>query len=165
MYSTFIIVFVITASIISYSTAASTGKDSCPFPSSLKSNYDFNYNSRPNEWKNLNSKTSFFLLALSWTNTYCDGLSAANRAKVFQCTHYMDNLIVHGFWPQAKQAANVQAHPRNCRNEKQLNTTFVKRYYCIMPDEDLMQAEWEKHGKTSNSKMIIDPFNLKTSLC
>jgi hypothetical protein len=27
-----------------------------------------------------------------------------------------------------------------------LNTTFIKRYFCLMPDEDLIQSEWEKHG-------------------
>jgi len=55
-------------------------------------------------------------------------------------------LIVHGLWPQAAKASNVRDHPRNCRDEKQLNATFVKRYLCMMPDEELVQAEWEKHG-------------------
>ena len=80
--------------------------------------------------------------------TYCASLSQAAREKLFQCIHSATfGLIVHGLWPQVAKAANVRAHPRNCRNEPQLNATFVKRFYCIMPDEDLMQGEWEKHGR------------------
>lgn len=80
--------------------------------------------------------------------TYCASLSQSARDKKFQC--FRNNtfgLIVHGLWPQAANAANVRAHPRNCRDEPQLTSTFVKRYFCIMPDEDLIQGEWEKHGK------------------
>lgn len=56
--------------------------------------------------------------------------------------------IVHGLWPQAARASSVRHHPRNCRNERQLNSTFIKRYFCLMPDENLIQAEWEKHGRS-----------------
>ena len=56
--------------------------------------------------------------------------------------------IVHGLWPQAARASSVRHHPRNCRNEPQLNSTFIKRYFCLMPDEYLIQAEWEKHGRS-----------------
>jgi ribonuclease T2 len=56
-------------------------------------------------------------------------------------------MIVHGLWPQAAKASSVEAHPRNCRMEKQLNATFVKRFYCMMPDEVLIQSQWEKHGE------------------
>lgn len=86
-------------------------------------------------------------MPVSRSPTYCASLSQAVREKSFQCIHSTTfGLIVHGLWPQAAKAANVRAHPRNCRNEPQLNATFVKRFYCIMPDEDLMQGEWEKHG-------------------
>jgi ribonuclease T2 len=78
-------------------------------------------------------------------------LSQSVRENTYQCIHSATfGLIVHGLWPQAAQVSSVRAHPRNCRNEPQLNTTFVKRFYCMMPDEVLMQAEWEKHGKGLN---------------
>ena len=55
-------------------------------------------------------------------------------------------LVVHGLWPQVFRPATVQDHPRNCRDDSQLNETLVKRYFCLMPDEDLIQSQWEKHG-------------------
>lgn len=83
--------------------------------------------------------------------TYCASLSQAARDKSFQCLHSQTfGLIVHGLWPQAAKGSAVRAHPRNCRDEPQLNATFVKRFFCMMPDEELMQAEWEKHGKKKN---------------
>lgn len=81
------------------------------------------------------------------TPTFCDSLSESARNKEFQCQNSQHfDLVVHGLWPQTAQASSVQDHPRNCRNEKQLNITFIKRYFCLMPDEDLIQSEWEKHG-------------------
>ncbi|UJR18527.1 hypothetical protein I4U23_005433 [Adineta vaga] len=64
-------------------------------------------------------------------------------AKEFQCYNSAAfGLIIHGLWSQAAKASSVRANPRNCRNEPQVNSTFTKRFYCIMPLEDLMQAEW-----------------------
>lgn len=79
--------------------------------------------------------------------TFCDSLTESARDREFQCLngkHF--GLVAHGLWPQASKASSVRNHPRNCRNEKQLNATFVKRYFCMMPDEDLIQSQWEKHG-------------------
>ncbi|CAF1517850.1 unnamed protein product [Adineta ricciae] len=121
--------------------------DSCPLPTQLKPKYDFNWKSKSGEWANTAATTDYIMLALSWSPTYCASLSQSARDKEFQCIHSSTfGLIVHGLWPQAAKAANVRAHPRNCRNEPQLNSTFVKRFFCVMPSETLMQAEWEKHG-------------------
>ena len=81
------------------------------------------------------------------TPTFCESLSPSAQNKRFQCRHSdRFGLIVHGLWPQAAKVASIRQHPRNCRNEKQLNTTLVKRFYCMVPDEYLIQSEWEKHG-------------------
>ncbi len=79
--------------------------------------------------------------------TYCASLPDAIRNKEFQC-HQKDSfsLVGHGLWPQTSRASSVRDQPRNCRNEQQLPFSVIKRFYCLMPDEDLMQAEWEKHG-------------------
>ncbi|CAF1138951.1 unnamed protein product [Didymodactylos carnosus] len=58
-------------------------------------------------------------------------------------------LIVHGLWPQSKKTrgrGGVRSHPRNCKDDKQLDISLIKSYFCLMPDEILQQAEWEKHG-------------------
>lgn len=39
---------------------------SCPFPLKIKNNYDYNWESRNNEWKNTNNKVDYFMLSLSW---------------------------------------------------------------------------------------------------
>jgi len=81
------------------------------------------------------------------TPTYCDSLSESARTRDFQCINQAHfDLVVHGLWPQASKVKSVRDHPRNCVNDKQFNMTFVKRYFCMMPDEDLIQSQWEKHG-------------------
>ncbi|CAF0763627.1 unnamed protein product [Adineta steineri] len=122
-------------------------KDRCPIPSQLKYNYDFNWKSRSSEWNNTNAQPASLQLVLSWTPTFCQSLPQSVQDKEFQCrnSQYF-GIVVHGLWPQAAKASSVRAHPRNCRDEKQLNSTFIKRFYCMMPDEDLIQSQWEKHG-------------------
>ncbi|CAF4448765.1 unnamed protein product [Rotaria socialis] len=121
--------------------------NSCPLPPQLKAKYDFNWKLKNGEKQNLIAKVAYLKLVLSWSPTYCESLSAANRNKQFQCRNSDSfGLIVHGLWPQAAKPASIDDHPRNCQDDKQLNATLVKRFYCMMPDEYLMQAEWEKHG-------------------
>ncbi len=87
--------------------------------------------------------------------TFCESLPDVVRDKEFQC--YRKNsfgLVVHGLWPQTFGASSVRDQPRNCYNEEQLPYSIIKRFYCLMPDEDLMQAEWEKHGKKNASIFI-----------
>ncbi len=94
-----------------------------------------------------NNFIDFFYILKHRTPTFCESLSQSARAKEFQCIYSQHfEFVVHGLWPQAAQASTVKSHPRNCRNEEQLDATLVKQYYCIMPSEDLIQSEWEKHG-------------------
>ncbi|CAF3846109.1 unnamed protein product [Rotaria sp. Silwood1] len=126
---------------------AATVNKSCPLPSQLESKYDFDWKSKSHEWSNTNAKSDFLQFTLSWTPTYCASLSQAARDHEFQCRSSNNfGFIVHGLWPQASKALSVRDHPRNCRNEQQLNATLIKRFYCMMPSEHLIQSEWEKHG-------------------
>ncbi|CAF0913157.1 unnamed protein product [Adineta ricciae] len=126
---------------------AASIKDRCPLPSNLKNNYDYDWKSKSHEWQNTKAMPTFLQLVLSWTQTFCESLPQYAQNTEFQCRNRKHfGLVVHGLWPQASKANSVRAHPRNCRNEKQLNATLVKRYYCMMPDEDLIQSQWEKHG-------------------
>ena len=59
----------------------------------------------------------------------------------FQCENHFD-FIVHGLWPSSRTGS----HPRNCRNEPMISKDLIEKYFCLMPSETLMQAEWEKHG-------------------
>lgn len=140
-----------------------TSSNSCPFPPKLKNYYDYNWDSRSDEWINKKSRTDYLILSLSWyevkisericflyvcrSPTFCASLPGVVREREFQCQRIDSfGLVVHGLWPQTSAASSVRDQPRNCRNEQQLPYSIIKRYYCLMPDEDLMQAEWEKHG-------------------
>ncbi|CAF1608908.1 unnamed protein product, partial [Didymodactylos carnosus] len=124
-----------------------TSLDECPLPKQLKTNYDFDYTQQRGEEQNSESGTYFFRLALSWSPSFCEGILNEQRRKdLFQCQHNF-GLIVHGLWPQARNAGNkVSRHPRNCRNDPQIDPKTIQEYFCMMPSETLMQAEYEKHG-------------------
>ncbi|CAF3631212.1 unnamed protein product [Rotaria socialis] len=128
---------------------ANGAQNVCRFPKKWKSNYDFDYKKRQHEWATPNAKTDYYKLVLSWSPTFCKQLPSFNRNQTFQCQYDDFGLVVHGFWAQSKNARTLQQHPRNCRNVEQLPLMTVKRHFCMMPDESLIQAEWEKHGTCS----------------
>ena len=79
--------------------------------------------------------------------TFCSSLPLFISEKEFQCIRSDSfGLIVHGLWPQTTRSSSIRDQPRNCRNDQQMPMNIIRRFYCLMPDEDLMQAEWEKHG-------------------
>lgn len=96
------------------------------------------------------------------TPTFCESLPNNIRDKEFQCDRKASfGLVVHGLWPQSSKASSIRDQPRNCRNEQQLPYSLIKRFYCIMPDEDLMQAEWEKHGQL----FFLNKIKLMNTFC
>lgn len=46
--------------------ANSTNRNFCALPSKLKDNYDYDWESRENDWINTESRTDYFVLSLSW---------------------------------------------------------------------------------------------------
>lgn len=119
----------------------------CPRPIHYAPNYDFDYTQNSREHQNLNSTIDYFRLSLSWSPTFCEGKK--NTQDLFQCQHTF-GFIVHGLWPSKFRrndtSHSLRSHPRNCRNEKEIPLTLIEKYFCLMPSEQLMQAEWEKHG-------------------
>jgi ribonuclease T2 len=120
---------------------------SCPRPKQYATNYDFDYTTNSREHRNINSTIDYFRLSLSWSPTFCEGKSHAK--DLFQCQNAF-GFIVHGLWPSKKRdnytSYSLRSHPRNCRNENEIPIEIIKKYFCLMPSENLMQAEWEKHG-------------------
>ncbi|CAF3113250.1 unnamed protein product [Rotaria sp. Silwood2] len=121
--------------------------DSCPRPQQYATDYDFDYTKKSHEYRNTNSSIDYFRLSISWSPTYCNEQKHAKKS--FQCQHSF-GFIVHGLWPSTMKKNNslhsVHSHPRNCRNEKPIPIDIIRKYFCMMPSEILMQAEWEKHG-------------------
>jgi ribonuclease T2 len=124
-----------------------TPPNSCPRPKQYATNYDYDYTNNSRDYQNINSTADYFRLSLSWSPTFCEGKSHAKDH--FQCQHDF-GFIVHGLWPNKikdnQTSISFRSHPRNCRNEKEISIEIIKKYFCLMPSESLMQTEWEKHG-------------------
>ncbi|CAF2147145.1 unnamed protein product [Rotaria magnacalcarata] len=117
--------------------------DACPRPKQFATDYDFDYTKKTNEYRNTNSSIDYFRLSLSWSPTFC---KTQNGKNLFQCQHSF-GFVVHGLWPSTfKKGSSSHSHPRNCRNEKPMPIEIIRKYFCMMPSENLMQGEWEKHG-------------------
>jgi len=89
----------------------------------------------------------YYLLALSWSPTYCAGISDGRYDP--QC-HGRERrpyaFVLHGLWPQFEQR-----WPQFCRTSE---STFVpepvaQRMLDIMPSKRLIFHEYRKHGTCS----------------
>lgn len=91
--------------------------------------------------------TRSVVFALRRVPTFCRSIPQWLSETKFECSRSETfGLVVHGLWPQSSTAKSIRGQPRNCFNDEQLSLNVIRRYYCLMPDEYLMQAEWEKHG-------------------
>lgn len=86
----------------------------------------------------------FFVLALSWSPTYCavEGTAADRR----QCGEgRRHHFVVHGLWPQYEQG-----WPEFCPGPPDRPPeTVVRRILDIMPSAALARHQWAKHGTCS----------------
>jgi len=97
------------------------------------------------DWINPKVKTDYYLLALSWSPQHCYNKRNGRRHK-FQCKLNNFGFVVHGLWPQSAQAQNRRGHPRFCNTTRRLTASLIRQYICIVPGEQLMQSQWDKHG-------------------
>jgi len=88
--------------------------------------------------------TDYYMLALSWSPSFC--AEATGRRSQFQCADNSFGFVVHGLWAQSARARNSDDHPRNCKTPEVLPGSLTRRYLCIIPDAQLIQDEWNKHG-------------------
>ena len=85
----------------------------------------------------------FFVLALSWSPSYCDN---ARRPDPAQCNLEPPGFVVHGLWPQYERG-----YPSNCPTDlpravpRSLSDTMLD----IMPSTGLIRHEWATHGTCS----------------
>ncbi|MBU2328841.1 MAG: ribonuclease T(2) [Alphaproteobacteria bacterium] len=97
----------------------------------------------------------FYVLALSWSPTFCDSEAAGRNRE--QCGEDKEfGWVVHGLWPQ-----NDKGWPENCptsegsRVPERIGRTVVD----IMPSMGLIGHQWRKHGSCSSLSMS-DYFKL-----
>ncbi|ACB24261.1 ribonuclease T2 family protein [Methylobacterium radiotolerans] len=90
----------------------------------------------------------FYVLALSWSPTYCAGPGA--RRDDVQCAPGRGlGFVVHGLWPQY-----ASGYPQNCSAVNRAPTRQAMEVAGqVYPSEGLARYEWRKHGTCSG----LDP--------
>jgi ribonuclease T2 len=82
----------------------------------------------------------FYVLALSWSPTYCTTESSPDEA---QCGIERHGFIVHGLWPQYERG-----YPEFCRSSMsdRVSGSAAGAIYDIVPSIGLIRYQWRKHG-------------------
>ena len=87
----------------------------------------------------------FYVLALSWSPSYCEASAEKGRAPREQCGGRPYSFVVHGLWPQYERG-----FPEYCQNPApRLNRNIVSSMLDLMPAPRLIFHEWDKHGVCS----------------
>jgi ribonuclease T2 len=82
----------------------------------------------------------YYMLALSWSPTYC--ASPAGRDDAHQCgSARRYDFVVHGLWPQYRDG-----WPQYCDSDAYLSDALVDAMLDIMPSRRLVRHQWNKHG-------------------
>lgn len=87
----------------------------------------------------------FYVLALSWSPTYCEdkGEAASGEPQCRRQRPYA--FVVHGLWPQYERG-----FPENCqRPPPYVPNGLVNSMLDVMPSRRLVIYEWKKHGTCS----------------
>ena len=86
----------------------------------------------------------FYVLALSWSPTFCD--SEAGQRNRNQCgIKARSDFVVHGLWPQYDRG-----YPSYCGAAgRSVPRPALARAAQVFPEEGLARYQWEKHGTCS----------------
>jgi ribonuclease T2 len=84
----------------------------------------------------------FYVLALSWSPSFCQKERAARRARDPQCSGRPFSFVVHGLWPQFERG-----YPSYCQvPAPRLERSLVDSALDLMPSRGLIYHEWNRHG-------------------
>jgi ribonuclease T2 len=88
----------------------------------------------------------FYVLALSWSPTFCQASAERGRQVSEQCgTERPYSFIVHGLWPQYERG-----FPRACQvPAPRLNRAIMESMLDLMPAPRLVYSQWDSHGTCS----------------
>lgn len=112
----------------------------------------FRRNSRHNE----PGRFDFYVLALSWSPSFCESSRERNRghSNLQQCGERPYSFVVHGLWPQYERG-----FPRECQvPAPRLNRNIVNTMLDLMPSPRLVFNQWDRHGTCSglNGQQYFD---------
>lgn len=91
------------------------------------------------------SRFDFYVLALSWSPTFCASPKASgNRDQCGDGKRY--GLVVHGLWPQYERG-----YPEDCPSDqpRRVPDKLGRTLFDIMPSMGLIGHQWRKHGTCS----------------
>jgi ribonuclease T2 len=87
----------------------------------------------------------FYVLALSWSPSFCEASAERGRAPREQCGERPYSFVVHGLWPQYERG-----FPEYCQNPPpRLDRNIVSSMLDLMPAPQLVFRQWDKHGVCS----------------
>ncbi|MCG6207337.1 ribonuclease T2 [Rhodopseudomonas sp. HC1] len=95
--------------------------------------------------QNAPGEFDFYVLALSWSPSYCEQASERGnrgRSQQIQCGGRPFSFVVHGLWPQYERG-----FPEYCqRPSPRLDRRIMNSMLDLMPAPGLIYNEWDKHG-------------------
>lgn len=97
--------------------------------------------------QNTPGQFDFYVLALSWSPSYCEAASERGRGNRTdqQCGARPFSFVVHGLWPQYERG-----FPQYCQvPAPRLNRQIVSSMLDLMPSPRLVFHEWDTHGTCS----------------
>jgi ribonuclease T2 len=87
----------------------------------------------------------FYVLALSWSPSYCEVMGERGREGREQCGARPYAFVVHGLWPQYERG-----FPEFCQvPAPKLDRGIVSSMLDLMPSPRLIFHQWDKHGTCS----------------
>ncbi len=95
--------------------------------------------------QNQRGQFDFYVLALSWSPSFCESSAERGREAREQCGTRPYSFVVHGLWPQYEKG-----FPEFCQvPAPRLDRTIVSSMLDLMPSPRLVFHEWDKHGTCS----------------
>jgi ribonuclease T2 len=97
----------------------------------------------------------FYVLALSWSPSFCQASAERGREAGEQCGAARPySFVVHGLWPQYERG-----FPRACQvPAPRLNRELMSSMLDLMPAPRLVYSQWDSHGTCSglNAQAYFD---------
>lgn len=102
--------------------------------------------SRSEDRKHQPGQFDFYVLALSWSPSFCQDSEERGRQGGEQCsTARPYSFVVHGLWPQYERG-----FPKDCQvPAPRLNRNIMTSMLDLMPSPRLVFHEWDTHGTCS----------------
>ncbi|WP_303817984.1 ribonuclease [Actinobacillus minor] len=133
-------------------TTTSSPKTTVITSSAKETDYDA-VMAEDNIGQNATAPVHYYMLALSWSPSFCETQKQKNGGYVpqrlsYQCAGNQNfGWVIHGLWPQNKNARSVNEQPRYCQGDlAPLSPQLLEKYLPESPGMTLLQGQWEKHG-------------------